>query len=84
MSLIEGCPLFWSFHCMSILYALLHASFLIDETMAPPGVNLSRVFHVQPPSSALYPTDKPQTVAVTFRSDTEFEIKNCPVLKCQV
>ncbi len=59
-------------------------SFLLDDTMAPPGVNLSRIFHVQPPSSALYPTDKPQMVAVTFRSDVEFEIKNVPILKCQV
>ena len=59
-------------------------SFHIDETMAPPGINLSRLFHVQPPSSALYPTDKPQTVIITFKSDVEFEIKNSPILKCQV
>lgn len=47
-------------------------------------MKLSKVFHVLPPSSALYPSDKPQTVVITFRSEKEMEIKDLSILKCQV
>ena len=45
---------------------------------------MSKIFHVLPPSSALYPGDKPQTVIITFRSEKEMEIKDLSILKCQV
>lgn len=45
---------------------------------------MSKMFQVQPPSSALYPGDKAQTVSVTFRSDKEVELKDLAALKCQV
>lgn len=45
---------------------------------------MSKVFHVQPSSSALYPADKAQIVAITFRSDKEVELKDLAALKCQV
>lgn len=47
-------------------------------------MKMSKIFHVQPPSSALYPSDKAQAVSITFRSDKELEFKDLPVLKCQV
>ena len=59
-------------------------SFLFDESVAPEGVKVSRIFHIQPLSSALYPTDKPQSVAITFRSEKEVEIKSLAIIKCQV
>lgn len=59
-------------------------SFLTDDDVGPEGVRMSKIFHVHPPSSALYPQDKAQVVAITFRSDTEVELKDLAVLKCQV
>lgn len=66
-----------------LVLSILH-SFLVDDNVGPEGVKMSKTFHVQPPSSALYPADKAQTVAITFRSDKEVELKDLAVLKCQV
>lgn len=50
----------------------------------PGHMKACKVFHIQPATATLYPGDKPQNVAVTFRSEKEVEIKNIPVLKIQV
>ena len=65
------------------LSSLFH-SFLIDDNVGPESVKMSKMFHVQPSSSALYPSDKAQTVAITFRADKEVELKDLSVLRCQV
>lgn len=71
--------------CIDIkLCVVIMCSFLIDDNVGPEGAKMSKMFHVQPSSSALYPADKAQTIAITFRSDREVEIKDLAALKCQV
>ena len=42
------------------------------------------LFKVDPPSGQLFPNDKPSTVHVIFKSKKECNIKDLPILKCQV
>ena len=42
------------------------------------------LFKVDPPSGQLFPNDKPSTVHVIFKSKKECNIKDMPILKCQV
>ena len=42
------------------------------------------LFKVDPPSGQLFPNDKPSTVHVIFKSKQECNIKDLPILKCQV
>ncbi len=59
-------------------------SIQFDDTVVTRGVQSSRFFHVQPSHSNLYPNDKPQTVAITFRPDKEVEYKHANIFKIQV
>lgn len=70
--------------CLNLYFYCCCSSFLIADELGPPSLKMSKIFHVQPPSSALYPADKPQSVVITFRSEKEMEIKDLSILKCQV
>ena len=64
------------------LILFLTLSFQFDMTAK--GIDYSKVFSLNPSHNIIYAGDKPHTVTVIFKPDREIEVKDPPVLKCQV
>ena len=46
--------------------------------------DVASLFVVQPQKGTLTSTDRPSTVQISFKSNTEITIKDLPILRCQV
>ena len=63
------------------IYSSIH-SFLFDVN--PQGLDYGKWFVLNPINNVLYPGEKSQTISILFKPDRELNIKDQPVLKCQV
>ena len=67
-----------------IILNLLIGSFTLENVGGQSLPDVASLFVVQPQKGTLTSTDRPSTVQISFKSNTEITIKDLPILRCQV
>lgn len=68
------------FYCDFIAYS----SFTLENVGDESHPDVASLFTVSPQKGTLASTDKPSTVQISFKSNTEIMVRDLPILRCQV
>lgn len=63
---------------------VFRCSFLLEGVSGYSALDVASLFVVSPQKGSLTSSDRPTTVQISFKSNTEITIKDLPIIRCQV